>query len=304
MEDLLMAQSSVSLPDGENGEIDLTLQRKVLEISSVVIRQVPTDVSGVEVSLSPLYSSVLLNGDYADGIPATCAVTLADAGSGVWQTTSQRLCFPSSGDLTITVSFTREDSSATQSFTYSFDDALETNHLYNLEGTYTEPLGVTLSGRIIAQPWNTEATDISFEFNNDNTETPSTTTIPKAGQIYNGYYVVSVDVTNRTAVLLAETQKDKISSEELLNDALAGYPKPEGITNNWRIPTFTELKIFMEDSNTPDRVFNVSYYCMDGDTRSRATVEKNSGGTIAFKNPIAVTTTELAYLRPVIDINY
>ena len=158
--DLLMKQHSVTLADGETEDVPLVLERKVLEISSVTISQVPDDVTGVQVSLDPLYGQVQLNGEYVTSSTAPCVITLTSQGSGTWAATPQRITFPSKSELVITITFTSEGAEP-RSYSYTAGGALEANHKFNLEGTYTEPLGVTITGTITAQAWESNATDIT-----------------------------------------------------------------------------------------------------------------------------------------------
>ena len=206
MGDLLMATATESLDDGESKVVNMTLLRKVLELSTISITQVPAEVDGVTVSISPFYSAVQLNGVFVDADPATCSFTLTDAGSGTWQAEPQQLVFPSNGTPTITVTFT----SGTENthYAYTADSPLAANNKYNIAGTYTEPLGVTLTGAITFQSWATDPTAVAFSFDHNNaTTTPDSPTNPVdppvEGELYNGCYVVSVDEGHKTAVLLS-----------------------------------------------------------------------------------------------------
>ena len=169
MSDLLIGTATATLADGANEEVDLELQRKVLEISSITISQVPDDVTGVTVSIAPFYSAVQFNGEYVATDPVTATFTLATtATDGVWQLTPQQLVFPSNGVPTITVTFTR-DNEDPSNYTYKTESAFAANNKYNIVGTYTEPLGVILSGGITLQPWVTDPTAVNFEFDESNT---------------------------------------------------------------------------------------------------------------------------------------
>lgn len=309
--DLLMKKGTVTLDDGESDDISLELERKVLEITSVTIGQVPTGVTGVEVSISSLYGSVQLNGEYIASSSAPCVVTLADKESGTWQATPQMLVFPSKEDPVITITFTAEGADPSY-YTYTATEPFEANHKFNLVGTYTEPLGVYLSGTVTAMPWADTPIDVEFEFDEDNASTtsggndPTPGVVPIQGDLYNGYYVVSVDASHRTAVLLCKTEKKGIENQATFNSAISSFSKPEGVTNDWRLPTITECNTFLLDANTPDIRYGESYYCKDeNEALYRIKVKKQSDNTITTESPFSCNMyVNTVYLRPVIDITY
>lgn len=312
MSDLLIGTATATLADGANEEVDLELQRKVLEISSITISQVPDDVTGVTVSIAPFYSAVQFNGEYVATDPVTATFTLATtATDGVWQATPQQLVFPSKGVPTITVTFTR-DNADPSNYTYKTESAFAANNKYNIVGTYTEPLGVILSGGITSQEWPADPVAIDFEFdetnagNNSGGNSSSTSEVPVVGQLYNGYYVVSVDAINNNAVLL---NKSKITDakDNTYEDILSNITKPQGATGNWRIPTVTECQTFLSAPSTPG-IFGDSdkeyYYCYNEGALNRCQAEKSSDGNITFSLMSLSGFVSFVFLRPVIDISY
>ena len=315
MGDLLMANASATLDDGDNETVNMSLERKVLEISSVTISQVPTEVTAVTVSIASFCSGIQFNGTYVETSPVTATFTLSQtATAGTWQTTDPQLVFPSIGNPTITVTFARgtEDS---RTYAYETESALTANNKYDISGTYTEPLGVTLSGSLSLQSWPSTSTDVAFEFDentpsgntsgNDPGNDPTPGTAPVKGQLYNDYYVVSVDASHRTAVLLCKTDKTGINNNTS-STALSSFTKPEGVTNNWRYPTIEECNDFLLDNNTPDVIYGKSYYCRDeNDALYRIKVKKQSDNTITTESPVFCDMyIDNVYLRPVIDITY
>lgn len=310
MGDLLMATATVTLSDGDAKTVNMTLERKVLELSSVTISQVPDDVMGVTVTVTPFYSAIQFNGTYVETNPVTATFTLTEtATAGVWQTTTPQLVFPSIGTPTITVTFTRSEGEAV-TFTYTELSALTANNKYDIAGNYTEPLGITLSGAITTQSWPSTGTDVPFDFDNFNATSntggndPTPGTIPVQGQLYNDYYVVSVDDTHRTAVLLSKTDKTGINNNNY-STALSSFTKPEGVTNNWRYPSIDECNSYLLDNNTPNVRYDESYYCLDENEALYRIKVKNQSGNITTVNPIPCDMyTDTNYLRPVIDITY
>lgn len=319
--DLLMKEETVTLADGDNETVDMTLERKVIEISSVTITQVPEDISGVQVSVAPLYGQVQLNGDYVASSTAPCVITLTSQGSGTWAATPQLITFPSKSKPVITITFTAEGADP-RSYSYTANEALEANHKFNLEGTYTEPLGVTITGTITAQAWESGATDITFDFDESNsgtssTEEPSSGTeepsgAPVAGETYKGCYVVSVNTEARTAVLLSPTDQSGYTEDTsakllpLLNASLASWPSVSGVSGTWRIPTIEEVRLFAFDSDLMDDVEAQNrkrLFCYNGSDLNGVEVKRKSDNSIEVQEP-KQEFSRLHILRPVIDISY
>ena len=308
MGDLLMATSTVTLPDGTDEVVDLTLQRKVLELSSITISQVPAGVTGVTVSFAPLYSAIQINGDYVTTDPVTATFTLTAASTaGVWEATPQQLVFPSKGVPTITVTFTR-DNEDPSTYTYTADAALSANNKYDIAGTYTEPLGVTLSGGITFQPWATNPTSVNFDFDENNNVNNSGAGGDHliAGQTYNDYYVVSVNETRREAVLLSKNNRTA-DDDKACQNILSSMSKPQDAIGDWRIPTVSECQAFLSNEAIPGIFTNGSsdnYFCYNEGALNRCKAEKSSEGTITFTLKSADGFNTLSYIRPVIDISY
>ena len=305
MSDLLIGTATATLSDGDNGEVDLELQRKVLELSSITISQVPDGVTGVTVSIAPFYSAIQFNGEYVATDPVSATFTLAaTATDGVWQVAPEQFVFPSIGKPTINVTFTR-DNEDPSIYTYETESAFTANNKYNIAGTYTEPLGVTLSGGITLQPWATDPSAVNFDFDETNTGNNTNPNALVAGQIYNDYYVVTVDEANRNAVLLSKSNRTD-ATDKNYQSILSNMAKPQGATGNWRIPTVTECQTFLSDPETPG-IFaksSESYYCYNEEVLNRCQAEKSSDGTVTFTLKDANGFNSLIYFRPVVDISY
>lgn len=55
MEDFLTAHAQVTLVDNVSQQLNLSMARKVISFSNITIKNVPTDVTGVSVTIEPLY---------------------------------------------------------------------------------------------------------------------------------------------------------------------------------------------------------------------------------------------------------
>jgi hypothetical protein len=280
----------------------------VLELSSITISQVPAGVTGVTVSFAPLYSAIQINGDYVTTDPVTATFTLTAASTaGVWEATPQQLVFPSKGVPTITVTFTH-DNEDPSTYTYTADAALSANNKYDIAGTYTEPLGVTLSGGITFQPWATNPTSVNFDFDENNNVNNSGAGGDHliAGQTYNDYYVISVNETRREAVLLSKNNRTA-DDDKACQNILSSMSKPQDAIGDWRIPTVSECQAFLSNEAIPGIFTNGSsdnYFCYNEGALNRCKAEKSSEGTITFTLKSADGFNTLSYIRPVIDISY
>lgn len=325
MGDLLMATGSATLSDGDTRTVDLSLDRKVLELSSITISQVPDGVTGVTVSVAPFYSAIKFNGEYVETDPTTCSFTLTESSTaGVWQATPQQLAFPSNGVPTITVIFTHADET-TSTYTYTAEAALSANNKYNIAGTYTEPLGVTLSGSITFQSWATDPTAVNFDFDEHNAASNTnpdpgsgsggsqTSDVPIVGQQYQGCYVVSVNSEANTAVLFSPTEehdyKQGSSWDNTLSNALSSW-EVEGISGTWRIPTLAELE---ELAAYPDAfkllkagaMSGQYYFCLIDSDYNSVKIKKDANGIVTvYPNDLTTVFSMGTILHPVIDITY
>ena len=316
MDDLLLKKSDVTLVKNASQHLSIDLSRKVLCLNQVEIKNVPTEVTAVEVSLSPMYSGVCLNETYSEANPQTCTVSLTNQGEGLWQSEPKTYLFPSKGTPTITISFTTSE--GTQSYSYSTNQTLEPNHHVILSGTYEGHQGVSLTGVLLSEKWGENIT-ITFGFdtpsdnNNSNPSDPTDTPVP--GQFYHDYYVVSVDETNHKAVLLSKKKVDftttSYTDEKILLTAfvkpLAELTKPADYScEEWRVPKESEVQIFSKDEKIV--VFGSNgcsalYYCFsESGSLEQAYTKKISETEFQFRT--APGLTKDMTLRPVINITY
>lgn len=310
MGDLLMGGTTIELEEGETEEAALELQRKVFRLEQVAVRNVPDEVTKVELAISPVCDYILLNGTYADKT-STLVVSLNKGDGGTWSATPQRYALPSSVAPTIALSFTT--ATGVEVYRKTVDDAIAANTKLNIEGTYAETQPSTFSATITAQTWPASAREISFDF--DETDNGALGSAPVAGQMHVGYYVISVNEANRTAILLAKTHISYTAPGEKAADApeadwiasfvapMASLEKPFAAIGDWRLPTFAECSYFTADA-TQVRVRNgasSAYLFMNDDgLRWGQTVFKDEGNE--FNSGGGYNSSH--YLRPVIEVSY
>lgn len=268
--DLMTASNTVTMSEEENTVLTLTMVRKVMQIESLVINQVPKSVDAVTVTLAPIYDNLLLNGNYS-ATTSTQTVTLTEQADGTtWQNDEALYMLPSNGNATITVKFSR--GGIITSYAYSSPLPLEANKHIRITGTFTGTDELTLSGTITGATWD-GTTTIEFTFD----ETGSTTTgggtsgggdnggnggnedesdviegpVPSVGTAYNGCYVLSsTDDENYTFVTLVHKDEFDISGKEKqlaeveaeINDALLNSDIND--ISGWRLPVESEISSF------------------------------------------------------------
>jgi hypothetical protein len=195
-------------------------------------------------------------------------------------------------------------------YSYQASEAFEANHQVVLEGTYSEEQDALLSGTLTARAWEAEK-NMPFEFNEENlvdrdsSENPEKHEVPVVGSTYQGYYVVSVNTTNNTAVLLSKTQENNFDEAAAVNAALSSWLAPEDVSGTWRLPTNAEMTTLLNDRHviSLENGKSISYYYKDGNEISRVELNKDYKGDYSikdYKNSINPNT----WLRPVIEITY
>ena len=192
--DLMAASATATLVDGGTNTVTLGLQRKTMLIQDVTIKKVPTAATAVSVTIAPLWQSLTIGGTYSTaGQTATIALTKQDdnrtwkntdpsstgaGGEGTPGPESVFLLPPSSQPASVSVNITI--GGATNTYTYSTSDQLEAGYKINIDGTYTEAVGVNLTGTITGATWLGERT-ISFNFDENGSSAAGTANSPASG---------------------------------------------------------------------------------------------------------------------------
>ena len=301
--DLLIGHKQITLEDGDRENIDIQLERKVTHVTSIVIHEVPNDVEHVSVSITPMYRKLLLNGTFEDPT-GTYTVNLTDLGSGDWEAVPDEMILPSDGHPTITITFTKNETP--KSYTYTAAQSINANTNVTLEGTFVGQKGIVLTATMTPQSWNSTPQDITFDFDEH----------PIAGQTYQGYFVVSNDPTSRTATLLSQARVNFTAPEgnaqadwlPVLNSAMNSLEKPSfaTATDHWRLPTAAECAIFSKNTDyvitfNEEDGYSPFFFCLDGTTLKWGLSVKTESD-IAFYAENSLN--KYVVLRPVIDITY
>jgi len=275
--DLMTACSNVVMAKGEENKLTLQLQRRVMQIQSVTLNNMPSDVDNVQLSISPLKKGITLNGDYATGTDSHTFDLVKQADGTTWKSSASEYLLESQGNITLKVSLTRAD--GTTAYSYASEKQLAANHKVNITGNFVDDEHISLSGTIMGEDW-AETVDLDFDFDSTNATTgddddPNNPNeggngdetlhgdAPQAGTIYNGCYVLrTVSEGNCTTVTLitpTEANKIKVSSskdeetkQQSIKDNTATALSEIAVSgiSGWRLPTQEEVKYI--DDNIDD----------------------------------------------------
>ena len=275
--DLMAAQATATLIDGGTNTVTLGLQRKTMLLQDVTIKKVPTAATAVSVTIAPLWQSLTVGGTYnGTGGSQTIALTRQDD-NRTWTLEGEaiHLLPPSSQPASVSVNITIDG--ATKTYTYSCSDQLEAAYKINIDGTYTEAVGVSLTGTITGATWLGERT-ISFEFNesgssavennnggDNNNDNPNN--IPAVGDTYQGCYVLTVNDADDYAevTLLSPTELTGIydanttTMQSNLDAALATVTS--GDISGWEVPTTTEAQLMYNAREAIGNLTANNYLC-------------------------------------------
>ena len=269
--DLMTASATATLVDGGTNTVTLGMTRKTLLIQDVTIKKVPSAATAVSVTIAPLWQSLTIGGTYSTTNGSSSIALTRQEDGRTWQnSTSVYLLPPCSQPASVSVNITI--GGTTKTYTYSCCDQLEAGYKINIDGTYTEAVGVNLTGTITGATWLGERT-ISFEFDengssivdddngggNGNNDTPGNAEgFPAVGSTYQGCYVLksivaddgqSAELTllspNETTIGKAYNDASFIGHPEVLEaliDEKLAEADVDGISD-WRLPTYDELNV-------------------------------------------------------------
>ena len=320
--DLMAATATATLIDGGTNTVTLGLQRKTMLIQSVEIKKVPTAATAVSVTIAPLWQSLTVGGTYSTaGGSQTIALTKQED-SRTWKLPSHQgegsgvgsvfLLPPSSQPASVSVNITIDG--ATKTYTYSCSDQLEAGYKIRIDGTYTETVGVSLTGTITGATWLGERT-ISFEFNESGSSTTddggntvvdgsavNNADFPAVGSTYQGCYVLTVnDAADYAEVtLLSPTELTGIydanttTMQTHIDAALATVTS--GDISGWEVPTTDEARLMYNAREAIGNLTANNYLCLGG-TGYRAFKPTDTAFSATSSNVKASTV-----LRPVATI--
>ena len=252
--DLMRANSSVTTTKGEANTINLSMNRCVSKIASIVIKQVPDDVTAVSVTLSKTYKSMAFDGTMKDVNIEVITLEKSGTESGTWELkTPRHVLFDVAASASVKISMTTNGNA--KGYTYQLTDKWKSNYLYHINATYTEKQNFHVTGTITGATWQgTE--DIVFNFDETNTQDGGSgptinETAPEVGILYKGCYVLSrTEESNAIKVLLlhpnqySDVCNGTMSQEEArnsINSKLSEIASEHEITG-WHLPNEAEME--------------------------------------------------------------
>ena len=302
--DLMTATATATLVDGSTNTVTLGLQRKTMLIQDVTIKKIPTAATAVSVTIAPLWQSLCIGGSYSGTTGSQTIALTRQADNRTWTNGDDAIHVlpPSSQPASISVNIT--SGGATKTYTYSCSDQLEAGYKINIDGTYTEAVGVNLTGTITGATWLGERT-ISFEFdengssaaeNNDNSDN-----IPSVGDTYQGCYVLAVNDEDDYAevTLLSPTELefyDVNSTTMQANIDAALATVTSGDISGWEVPTTAEAHLMYDAREAIGNLTAGSYLCLGG-TGYRAFKPTDAAFSTSSSNVKGSTV-----LRPVVTV--
>lgn len=252
--DLMRANSSVTTTKGEANTINLSMNRCVSKIASIVIKQVPDDVTAVSVTLSKTCKSMAFDGTMKDVNIEVITLEKSGTESGTWELkTPRHVLFDVAASASVKISMTTNGNA--KGYTYQLTDKWKSNYLYHINATYTEKQNFHVTGTITGATWQgTE--DIVFNFDETNTQDGGSgptinETAPEVGTLYKGCYVLSrTEESNAIKVLLlhpnqySDVCNGTMSQEEArnsINSKLSEIASENEITG-WHLPNEAEME--------------------------------------------------------------
>jgi hypothetical protein len=328
--DLMAASATAMLVDGGTNTVTLGMTRKTMLIQDVTIKKIPTAATAVSVTIAPLWQSLTVGGTYSTMNGSnTIGLTRQEDGRTWQNAASAYLLPPSSQPASVSVNITI--GGTTKTYTYSCSDQLEAGYKINIDGTYTEAIGINLTGTITGATWLGERM-ISFEFDesgsstvdddngggNGNNEAPDNTEdIPAVGSTYQGCYVLASTVAddgqsaeltllspNETTIGKAYNDASFIGHPEVLEALIDEKLAEADVDGNsdWRLPTYNELNSIYASLDAINEAF-------ESDVSASGKYIYDAGGTVLFRI-LSQTTADgfdnfgaTARIRPVTTVS-
>lgn len=263
--ELMTAYNSVVMAKDEENRLTLQLRRRVMQVQDITLTNIPTDVTAVSLTLSPLRSGVLLSGDYAEGTDSHTFELTKQADGSTWKSAAAEYLLEASNTVTLKVSLTR--ATGTTAYSYASTETLSANYKVNITGNYVDNENISLSGTILGTEW-AGTVDLEFDFDSTNitstdnggTSTDDPTTLhgdaPAAGTMYKGCYVLRAvnSGTTTTVTLVTPTEKNKLTYTLTDGDTEASQAAIKTATDQalsevavsgvdgWRLPTQEEVE--------------------------------------------------------------
>ena len=300
---LMMGRANVEIANASESSVQLTLVNVVAALN-VKLKDVPSNVVAVQMSISPLHSTLSMGGRYG-GSSQKIKVECSEVSDGVWSAETSYI-FPGNGTETDFSIYFKTDDGTEVTYGYSFKGIPQANYLFNVTGSYAG--GIIVGGNFDVTDWE-GAIDVEFEFgasivpdddekddDNEGDEDIDLTGVPEVGTIWNGMIVADIGEADESGVdLLLMSLDEWDSTTSQVSDVMNGY-SVNGISD-WRLPTYEEVQVLKARFSGDNRLelnelideYDNTLWGLDGDERYLCTKNgvyytfKFAGGTSVTK---------------------
>lgn len=238
---LMMGEESIVI-DGEGDvTMEITLSYVVAGVN-VLLKNIPSDVSAVSFSLSPLYSSVSFAGEYG-GVSMKAGGSCFLSNGNVWKSDTLYV-FPGSATETLLTIVLETLGGARNKYEYTYSGRPEAGRFFSLSGSYSDAVSVT--GSVIVDNWK-GVDEVSFDFGTvgkPDTGNPDfdALDLPDIGTIWNGAIVADVIEAPTGAEILLLSLEEWDATTAQVEDITEGYSVNE--ISGWRLPSYEEAQMF------------------------------------------------------------
>ena len=306
--DLILGTTTTTLEEGETTQTDITMSREVICLKHLTADNIPDDIIGTEIMVGPMYKNIKLNGKYTNDVDTIRIALQKDPNEeGVWVYKGDSIfSLPSKGNPSFILRLKTSDT--TTEYTYQLNRPLTKNHFVKLDIDFREGIKTYIASSLSNPVW--EGTDsIKYQYQKEDVSNEVSVTHPEAGGRYNKYYVVSVDKSKRTAVLLRRSGATGVTNDSILNARLNSINRPEWSIGGWRLPTIDECKSILSTAmikDNKDIVYKVdpgTYYCTKDGKLATVTLKGNNTKRTLTENDNSCYSADYIF-RPVIEISY
>lgn len=241
---LMVGRADIAIGNASTSTVQITLSYVVAALN-VKLKDVPAEVTDVQLSLSPLYSTLSMGGEYGAGSQKV-VVECASSSTGVWEAETTYI-FPGSGEKTVfSIYFKRQDGTEV-TYGYTSQEIPKANHLFNVTGSYVG--GIMVGGSFDVADWE-GSVNVEFEFGavempddgEDEDIEIDMSNVPEVGTIWNGTIVADIGEADEAGVeLLLMTLDEWEATTDQVDEIVDGY-SVNGISD-WRLPTHTEASL-------------------------------------------------------------
>ena len=306
--DLILGTTTTTLEEGETTQTDITMSREVICLKHLTADNIPDDIIGTEIMVGPMYKNIKLNGKYTNDVDTIRIALQKDPNEeGVWVYKGDSIfSLPSKGNPSFILRLKTSDT--TTEYTYQLNRPLTKNHFVKLDIDFREGIKTYIASSLSNPVW--EGTDsIKYQYQKEDISNEVSVTHPEAGGRYNKYYVVSVDKSKRTAVLLRRSGDTGVTNDSILDAKLKSINRPEWSIGGWRLPTIDECKSILSTAmikDNKDIVYKVdpgTYYCTKDGKLATVTLKVNNAKRTLTENDNSCYSADYIF-RPVIEISY